>query len=412
MKVFYCYTSLEVKNKFTFLRISVVARVYAMRLVGALSFIYTIQTIMFRERGGVDTTGIGILIGVGTILTIVFEIPTGVIADRISRKHAIVLANVFNVLKIFSWLLWPSYTGYLIGTIFMALSSALESGAVQAYLYTALADKHKKEFGKVWAQLNGLDLFVFAFAALCTTLVGVRYELVLTMTLTAAVVGLLLSITLPADRKETVRHTVKPTIFKSALKHIRFTPSLYRLFFSGIIMVAMASYVNEFLALYYSEVGVATRWLPAVIGGGSVIGGFTFWTLHLWEGFLNKHSVLLSVAALVLFALSIQGGVIVASLGLYIILRLVRILQVQFDSNVQHLSNEETRATVASIGSFVAKSIAGVISVLIGVFSLNEQIQTPLRYSIFIGGAIYICIQITLKRTDQRRLSEDTTTRI
>lgn len=392
-------------DRFKVLKNSVVARIYAVRLVSALTFIYTIQTIMFRERGGVDTAGIGLLIGLGTILAIVFEIPTGVIADKISRKHTIVLARVCNVLNIAVWLLWPQFTGYLIGTIFMALSAALDSGAVQAYLYTALADTHKKKFGKIWAQLNGLDLFVFAFAALCTTLVGVRYDLILWMTMTAGIVGLLISLTLPTDDLRQSHIDKKPAIFTGALKHIRNTPNLFKLFLGGIVMVAMASYVNEFLALYYSEVGVETRWLPALIGGGSVVGGITFWTLHRWEDFLNKHGVLLTLITLLIFAISIRGGVVVASLGLYVVLRLVRILQIQFESNVQHLSNEETRATVASIASFIAKTIAGVASILIGFFSVNEQIQTPLRYSIFVGGICYVVIQRVLRRSKQHKIT-------
>lgn len=394
------------QDKMLSFRSSIVARVYAMKAADAMWFIYPLQTIMFGDRGGVDATGIGFLIGIGTLLTIAFEIPTGVIADKISRKHSLVFSRIALSLQIIFWLLWPSFVGYLIGVVFFAFAYALDSGAMQAYLYSVLPKKRKKQFGKVWAQVNGLDLFVFGTATTLITLVGVQYELVLWMTLAAALTSLLISLTLPTDDLRTAQEVEKPAIFKSAIQHIRRSPALSKLLIGGIIMVALASYVNEYLALYYSQVGVETRWLPALFGLGSIIGGLMFWTLHLWEDFLNRYAVVLTVLTMIIFGLSFTGGAAVGVIGYYTVLRLVRILQVQFDSNVQHLSNEEARATISSIASFIAKTIAGLVSITIGILAVNELVLAPLRYSIFIGAAIYLLIQLAIRQNGRRKSNQ------
>ncbi|MFI8232675.1 MFS transporter [Streptomyces sp. NPDC085900] len=75
-----------------------------------------------------------------------FEIPTGVVADRIGARNCLrtgaVVMTAANLAPVFA----PSYTGFLVHFLAIAAGRSLASGAASAYLYDALrsegADAH------------------------------------------------------------------------------------------------------------------------------------------------------------------------------------------------------------------------------------------------------------------------------
>ena len=130
---------------------SITNRILAMKFDGEFILIYPLYTIMFGERGHVSAAGIGFILAAGYILSVLFEVPTGIVADKIARKYVLVLSLTCKALGLLAWLLLPFIGGYLLGTALFALGTALESGALQAYLYGTLSTDSKKNFGKFWA---------------------------------------------------------------------------------------------------------------------------------------------------------------------------------------------------------------------------------------------------------------------
>ncbi|MEW1693665.1 MFS transporter [Streptomyces sp. NPDC091265] len=99
-----------------------------------------------------------------------FEIPTGLIADRIGARNCLragaVVMMAANLAPVFS----PSYTGFLLHFLAIAAGRSLTSGAASAYLYDGLrAEKCDEHYLKAEGTARALGL---AAKVVCWPLVG------------------------------------------------------------------------------------------------------------------------------------------------------------------------------------------------------------------------------------------------
>ncbi len=376
---------------------SVTNRLLAMKFAAEFILIYPLYTIMFGDRGGVSAAGIGVILATGFVLAVLFEIPTGIVADRISRKY-VLLSSIFSrIIALCAWLTFPSFWGYIAGTAFFALGSALESGALQAYLYGTLGHDSQKSFGKFWARVSAMVMLSYTIAYVLASLIGVKYPLLISLSIISCTIAFIICLLLPKDNLAITNSEVKPKIFRSAIGHILKSKPLIKLLLSAIIIVALAEIIIEYISLYYQQVGISTRYVPLLMALGNIIGAALFWTLHSWEGFLNKQKLWLMLIMTLLFVASFNCGVAIASAGILIFTRFLRVLQVQFESNIQHLSNDEARATISSIGSFGAKLVAAGIAALIGLFAINDIIVPPMRIALVIGAIVFLAVHSVIR---------------
>ncbi|MFJ9407174.1 MFS transporter [Streptomyces sp. NPDC101393] len=99
-----------------------------------------------------------------------FEIPTGIVADRIGARNCLRAGAVVMTAANLAPVLAPSYTGFLVHFLAIAAGRSLTSGAASAYLYDGLraegADEH---YLKAEGQARALGL---AAKVLCWPLVG------------------------------------------------------------------------------------------------------------------------------------------------------------------------------------------------------------------------------------------------
>ena len=379
------------------LKSSITNRILAMKFMSEFILIYPLYTIMFGDRGGVSAAGIGTILATGFVLSVVFEVPTGVIGDKIPRKYVLLLAIVSKILALFSWLFLPFYSGYILGTALFALGNAFESGALQAYLYGTLGEESKKNFGRFWARVSAMVMLSYTIAYVLASVIGVKYPLLIILSILACSGALFICLSLPKDKLVVLPDGTKPKIIKSALSHIVQTKMLVKLLLSAVIVVSLAEVVIEYISLYYKQVGVDTRYVPLLMALGNIIGAVLFWTLHSWEKFLDKQKVILMALMTVLFIASFNRGVAIACAGVLIFTRFIRVLQVQFESNIQHLSNDEARVTISSIGSFGAKLVAAGIVVIVGASAINESIVQPLRIALVSGAVVFVVIHSLIR---------------
>ena len=68
--------------------IGVARRVLVMKFASEFILIYPLYTIMFGERGGVNAAGVGTILALGYVFSVLFEIPTGIVADKVVTVRA------------------------------------------------------------------------------------------------------------------------------------------------------------------------------------------------------------------------------------------------------------------------------------------------------------------------------------
>lgn len=75
---------------------------------------------------------IGIFVMIREIITYIFEIPSGILADKYGKKNELLLCFVFYILSFFFYFLGPGWLVVIFGSIFYGLGESFRSGTHKA----------------------------------------------------------------------------------------------------------------------------------------------------------------------------------------------------------------------------------------------------------------------------------------
>ena len=105
---------------------------------------------------GIDAVGIGIATAVLTIFLLVFDIPSGILADKWSRKGLLIISTFALAAASLIFGLSNSLPMYIVGEVFYGIFVVATSGTYQAITYDTLkeqgmASKYSSVIGKAYA---------------------------------------------------------------------------------------------------------------------------------------------------------------------------------------------------------------------------------------------------------------------
>ena len=121
-----------------------VGKAAAYRFLDTFVLIFPFYTVMFTEHG-MNAAQIGVALAAWSLTGVALEIPTGALADRVSRRWLLFAAQVFRGAGFLVWALFPGFWGYLIGFVLWGVKSALVSGTFEALLYDELRDEGRQQ---------------------------------------------------------------------------------------------------------------------------------------------------------------------------------------------------------------------------------------------------------------------------
>lgn len=97
--------------------------------------------VIFLLNQGLNLLEIGLLYTIKEIIINIFEIPSGIIADRFGNKNELLLSFVFYIISFFCFFFTNNFTIAIIATSFFGLGEAFRSGTHKAMIYTYLEIK-------------------------------------------------------------------------------------------------------------------------------------------------------------------------------------------------------------------------------------------------------------------------------
>lgn len=160
-----------------------------------------------------------------TIMTILFEIPCGVIADRLSRKYSLFLSGLASALAALIYGIIPNIFLFFIGETLFAFGTSLLSGSNEAILYDSLLKIGKeKKFSKVLAQQYSLFLLGIVISAPIGAMIAYYFSLQLVMILMVIpyLLGTLITLTLKEPKYILKQKSPKLiTTLKSGFNYLR-----------------------------------------------------------------------------------------------------------------------------------------------------------------------------------------------
>ncbi|MBD2868784.1 MFS transporter [Paenibacillus arenilitoris] len=271
---------------------------YLFRFFSSLIPAYVIERLYWEERG--MTIQMVIYTEIIYAVTIVLlEVPTGMLADRWSRKNMLVLSAVLGCCEFLILIFATEFWHFGLVVFLAGIARSASSGAENALLYDSLLLQGKAaSFEKQLGGLNACDFASAMLAALCGSLLANRFGLELNywLSLASAAAALLLSFLLadpPAaggDAEEEEPIPLKRYVTES-LRFFRDNPGVSLVVASGMVTGTAIGFVDEFWQLYVNRLelpvayfgvlsaGLMLLRLPGSLLAHALLGRFRYRTL-------------------------------------------------------------------------------------------------------------------------------------
>jgi MFS family permease len=353
----------------------------------AASLIWGINTLFLLDAGLSNTEAFAAnaFFTAGMVL---FEVPTGVVADTRGRRTSYLLGTftlgVSTLLYLLMWRVTAPFWAWAATSAFLGLGFTFFSGAVQAWLVDALTDSKYFEDGSqletVFAKgeiAEGAAMLVGSVAGgviAQSTNLGVPYVL------RAVVLGLtfVFAFFLMRDMGFTPSRSKNPlqevkNVLRDSIRYGLGNPPvrwvmLEALFSGGVVIYAFYAMQPYLLQLYGDERAYAVAGLAAaIVAGAQIVGGLL--VPHLVRVFRRRTTVLLSGTAMSTVVLALIGIVP----RFWVAVTLLVVWGLMFSALVpvrQSFINAQipskARATVLSFDSLLGSSGAVVAQPLLG----------------------------------------------
>lgn len=117
---------------------------------------------------GLSFTKIALISVIGTVSTLISEVPTGVIADKWSRKKSLQISVILKITSVFFMLLGKNFYFLCLASLIWGISDSCQSGAEQALLFESFDDQEK--YDSFLSKTYSRSYIISAIATISATL--------------------------------------------------------------------------------------------------------------------------------------------------------------------------------------------------------------------------------------------------
>lgn len=342
-------------------------------------YIYTILTgkmfvgttqVLFLTNKGFSLTEIMLISTITGISSLVLEIPTGMLADRVGYKKCISMGLAIDLIAYVFILLSNQYWHIVVYAILISMGEATISGADYSLLYESfLILKQEKKFKDYLRKVNSKKMYV---VAVLTILSGFLYNLnkyipfAITILLYAMAFLLSFFYTDIRSNKENIVHIKDNVIF--SISSIKKNKKFQLYIIEGACFTVLFLNQNILLQEYMNDIGINVSLFGIVFFGYNCISAFISKRSGMLEKKLgNGTKVVLTLLIVVSF---IIAGICANVIGIFV-LSLCRVsiatINPMLDSQVNECINGGNRATLLSIYSASNSVMDSIFSPLIGM---------------------------------------------
>jgi len=367
-----------------------IPRLYIIKISKWFMVLMPVIVVFFMDNG-LNMQQIFILKAINSVSIIALEIPSGYMADVLGRKKTLVLGSILGFIGFLAYPISFGFWGFVVAELFLGAGVSFISGSDSAILYDSLQiDRRENEYVK----LEGRTISVGNFAEAIGGIIGgflaaisLRYPAVLQAVIAFIAIPASLTLLEPDNRKN-----LKDVGIKQILKivHISLFENKalsWSILFSSIMGCSTLT-MAWFVQAYFKEIN-----LPLEMYG-------IIWTvLNLSLGLVsliaykieNKIGIIWS-AVIIGFALNamylLAGSIVsVWSLGFFLVFYLLRgIATPILKDYLNRLTDNEHRATILSVRSFIIRAIFAILAPLFGYVSDHYSIAQAL----ILSGSLFI----------------------
>ena len=351
-----------------------IRKLYTSSILGVLSLSGAWVAILASR--GFSLAQIGFAETVFHIVSLIFEIPSGALADVIGRKKTLVLAVIMRIISCTIMVLSNNLTMVCISIGFCALQYNFTSGSDDALAYDSMKSVDQEDYFEKYAS-NQLIIYrvcegISTLAAGLSLALGYKISYLVSIVFAVAQLAVTCSLTEVRVGEVPEYHSIFAEIkkvFIESFKFLKMETKAVLLMFTNSLVGAFDILLLFFLQAKLPQAGIP-KWALGLallcMQTGGVLGARII--LHLKN---VRYRTIFAVATLI-----ILGGIAIEHSGLYVLMTIGGFLtaladdalQVRTNTMLQDMFPSEQRATLISIESFTFSVIMIVLSPLAGIF--------------------------------------------
>ncbi len=385
---------------------SLQANEWKMYLVHVLRLAHLFGAILipfYLEIGKINFFQIMFLQAIFFACVLLLEVPTGIIADKIGRKHSIMLGFLTSSLAAFIYGSSANYFVFILAEIFFAIGFSFISGADAALIFDSLKElgqeKKSKKVLTTYTAVGGIGIVLFAPIG---SIIAANYGLSLPLLLNSIIffLGAVLAFTL-VEPKRIFLHENYFHSFKFALKYLRENKILWIVALDAGLFMGLSHLLFWFYPVLLQKGALELIFWGFIAAGMNLLAFISTFFLSRIENFFTKKNLL------TFFALIVGIGYLLAGLTNSIILLVFLIFVIKIARDLRiglmtHYANQfissERRATINSVIAMIRSLTLVIIYPLIG-FGLDFNQDLTLLFT----GVIVVIIFLA-SRVEERML--------
>jgi len=358
-----------------------ITKIYLLTFFSSLIFVGPI-IVLFMQSRTLSYKEIMLLQSIFAIATVILEIPTGIIADKLGRKTTIVVASFIMVIAHITYMLSYSFYGFLAGEILFALSFALFSGSKEALLYDTLIELNiTNQFKKINGRISAIAFYSAAVGSIIGGLLAkISLDFVFYANTASLIFAPLVAITLKEPKSDKCKEK-SLNILKSGFKNIFLNGSnlKYIILFSAVVYAFNQS-VFWLYQPYLKQSGVDLVYFGIIFASFNIvaaIGSKKAYEIEKKLGLMGSFLLITLLVSLSEVAMGLYFGVF----GFIIIYaqQFVRGFKGVLISDIINAQTKSSnRATVLSLNNFASSILGSIALLLIGfatdIFSLQATL--------------------------------------
>lgn len=362
---------------------------YAIVLLQGMVFYGPIAT-LYRQASGVSVFQITLIESISYILCILFELPWGIVADKIGYKKTMCFCcSLYFVSKLVFWRA-NGFAGFLLERILLSVVIAGLSGVDTSVLYLSCNKGESQKVFGIYNSLGTVGLLTASF--IFSVLIGENYRVAALLTAISYGLAAILSFFISEVKSKETRK-ICLTEFQAIFSRIVKNKPL--IFF--LIAVAFMTQTHQTITVFlnqvqYEKCGLSASNIGFVYILITLVGMLGAFSDVLTRKIGIKHTgiVFYIIAFGACFVLSFTDSAIISVCGV-LLLNLTNTLFQPFQEEQQNKQvSSSNRATELSIYAIIIDSICAGTSVLFGALA-----KVSLE-SAFLFGAALSLVGLTL----------------
>ena len=218
-------------------------------------FLERIIWIIFFISKGLSGFQIGILQFMITLTQVLFEIPSGIFSDKIGRKKAIILANLFYILYFILFYFNNNFHCLIIGCIMQGIGETLTTGSEEALLYDSLETIQQKDnYSKYLGYFNAINLFSLSISSFLGGFIS--WNLIIFFNILSRVINILFLVFLN-DKKINFQKNKK----RKLKEYLFINKKIYIFLFISTITIAYISALFIFMPEIFSQLKYSNKYI-------------------------------------------------------------------------------------------------------------------------------------------------------